>query len=340
MPSALLQISPKLGIDLGHATTRVWLGGKGLVASEATCVALDQQTGKIVAYGNQAALLRGRLGEAVAVKQLLNASEVFDPDLLQQFLQRIMAQVVPFNILGPTVLVAIPTNFARKQEQILVEVIHQLGAREVSVIAQPLAAAIGAGVPTADPTGAVVMTVGAGVSQAACVALGTQTAWKCSSVAGAVAVERIIALLRDNHHFLVSEQTAQQLLESVVSVQKQQRSKQVVGKSALSGAPQEFLIKSALVHEAGLVVAQSCAELVKDLLKMMDASLMVDVVAKGIVLTGGLAQLAGLEDFLVRKLGICVALAEEPELAVIKGVGVVLQHYELFKQGLGYRQAS
>lgn len=337
MPSALLQISPKLGIDLGHATTRIWLEGKGVVATEASCVAIEQQSGKIVAYGNQAAQLRGRLGEAVVVRQLLLNGELADVELLQQFLQRVLAPVVPFNLLGPVVLVAVPADFSSKQIQLLTNVLETIGAREVSVIAQPLAAAIGAGVPIADATGALVVVAGAGELQAACVALGTQTAWKTSQTAGLAAVTHIAALLKDNHHFLVSDQTAQQLLESVVSVQKAQRSKQVVGKSALSGAPQEFLIKSALLNEAGLQVAQSCAELIKDLLKTMDASLMVDVVAKGIVLTGGLSQLAGLEEYLVRKLGVCVATAEEPELAVIKGTGVVLQHYELFKQGLGYR---
>lgn len=338
MPSALLQISPKLGIDLGHAVTRVWLEGKGVVATEATCLAIDQQSGKIVAHGNQAAQLRGRLGEAVVVKQLLVNGSVADAEMLYQFLQRTVAQVVPFNLMGPVIVVAVPADFSITQEQLLTSVLERIGAREVSSIAQPLAAAIGAGVPVADPTGALVVSAGAGLVQAACVALGTQTAWKCNQTAGWTAIAQIISLLKDNHHFLISEQTAQQLLETVVSVQKAQRGKQVVGKSALSGAPQEFLIKSALLTEAGMLVAQSCAELIKELLKTMDASLMVDVVAKGIVLTGGLSQLAGLEEYLVRKLGVCVAVVEEPELAVIKGTGVVLQHYELFKQGLGYRQ--
>ncbi len=337
MSRTLLQLTPKLGVDLGQATTRCWLDGKGLVLSEASCLAIDKRTGALVAIGNQAAELSDRLGKAVTVEWLLQDGVIKDVSLAKLYLQHVLAKALPLRFLSPDILLSLPTQTLPSVESLLVKMWHELGAREVGVVNQPLAAAIGAGIPVADSSGALVANIGAGVIEVACIVLGNQVATRSSYRAGDYVDQAIQASLQQQQHLLVSAQVARLLKETVASLQKKPRGKSVTGKSVLSGAPQELVVKSVMLQEPTMFLAQEVAELAKQVLRDIDPAVMVDVVAKGLLLTGGLAQLQGLDGYLAQRLGIPVAVVNEPAEATVKGLGRVLADYSAFKQSLAYR---
>ncbi len=338
MPRTLLQIVPKLGVDMGRATTRFWLEGRGVVLEEASCIAIDDTTGKLIAVGNQAAQLHQRLGEGVRVEWLIQDGLITDSELVIKFLHALLGRVLPYRLIGPIVLLSLPSGTAVAMESALVKIWHSLGALEVSVIAQPLAAAIGSGVPIAEASGALIAVLGAGVLEAAGVALGSQIVARKSLQGGEYIDDLIMAELRQNQHFLVSKEVAQLLKEKLLSVKKSMQPQTVIGKSTLSGAPQELTIKTALLHEPAVFLAQEVSGLVKEVLRVLSPAVTTDVVTKGLLLAGGLSQVAGLDDYLVQRLGIPVSVVEDPKHVVINGIGEVLTNYLEFKGSLGYRQ--
>lgn len=338
MPSKLLQLTPKLAVDMGQAKTRCYVDGSGIVVTEASCLAIDTRTGAVLAVGTQAAELSGRLGKSVTVEWLLQDSTIRDCSLMKQYLQYVLAQALPFRFFSPDVLISLPTDTPESIESIVTKAWYELGMHEVSVVSGPLAAAIGAGVPIADVSGSLVASLGAGVMEIAAIALGSQVAGRSSYKAGDYLDQLIQATIKQQQHMILSRETARSLKESVAHVQKRTRGKTVTGKNVLSGAPQEIVVKSVMLHESVLFVAQEIVELAKQVLRDVEPAIAADIVQKGLLLTGGLAQLAGLDEYLAERLGIPVAVVEAPTEATIRGLGMLAHEYTAFKQSLAFQK--
>lgn len=330
-----------VGIDLGSSRTRMWSDKGGVVLNEATCLAIDERTQKIIAVGDEAAQMRGRASQHIKVLYPIQKGELQDPvgasALLKIFLHRVLKTGAFFR---PVMMVSVPAESSEGVREAMVELLHRVGAREVFTIVQPLAAAIGAGVPIADASGSFIFHLGSGVVEGALISLGSLVASESSLYAGDYLDQRLQHALQKESNLLVSPTTARRLKHEVASLLTQPVVKQslVTGKDALTGSPKEIAINPEVLLPTLTTVAERYAQLLQKLLSRIPPELTVDVIDKGMLLTGGLAQLSGLDQYLINRLGVSVAVVEEPDLAVIKGIATALENLELFKESMGYQR--
>lgn len=333
------RVTPKVGIDLGTTRTRIWSNEAGFMVDEATSIAVDRQTGKVVAVGDEAAAMQGRVGEAIAVYQPIQQGEMTDQDLTQAFLRVLLQRVfTTATFFRPLVMVSVPAQLSSAKREVVVESVFAVGAKEVFTMSQPLAAAIGAGVPIADASGTFVFHLGGGVVEAAVISLGSVVIDDSSSNAGAALDQKIMLAVKQQQGLIISARTAEMLKQMVVSLdQHSTRQFLTSGQDAHRGSPKEVLIEASMLEPVIKPVALHFQQLLQRLLSDIPPELTVDVIDKGLLLTGGLAQLHGLSEFLVESLGVPVAAVDEPAKAVIKGLATTLEHIDEFRDSLGYR---
>lgn len=330
-----------VGIDLGTSRTRMWSDKHGIVINEATCLAIDDRTQKIIAVGDEAAQMKGRASQHINVLFPVKNGQLQDPvsanALLKIFLHRVLKTSAFFR---PVMMISVPANSTEGVRQAMVELLHRIGAREVFTISQPLAAAIGAGVPIADASGSFIFHLGSGVAEGALISLGSLVASESTHYAGEYVDQRLQHSLKKSVGLTISHATAQKIKHQVASLLQQPAGVEllVTGKDALTGSPKELAVTPEAVLEPMTAIAERYAQLLQKLLSRIPPELTVDVIDKGMLLTGGLAQLSGLDQFLVKRLGVSVAVVDEPELAVIKGMATALENLELFKESIGYRE--
>ncbi len=331
----------RLGIDLGTNQTRIWLQGKGLVLNEPTLIAVDEKSGKVVAVGQDAAEMEGRVESSITVFRPMERGKLANAELARAMLRVWLQQILGFNyVLSPVVMVSVPASSTPAARQAVTELIYDLGAREVYTIVQPLAAAIGAGVPVADASGTLLCQLGGGVVEAALISLGGLVRNQSSKLAGNELDQSIQLELRQNEELLVSLELAQQLKAAVAGGPgglARGQSKLVTGQDLSTNAPKELEISTKMLEGVVLEYMGAYERLIEDLLADIPPQLTVDVLDKGMLLSGGMAQLAGLEQFLVTQLGIPVAVIEQPELAVINGIGAAIDHLGEYRQSLAYQ---
>lgn len=329
-----------IGIDLGTSRTRIWLVGKGLVIDQPTAIAVDRQSGKVLAVGDAAAEMRGRVHTSVIVHQPVQQAKLYDAHtaraLLQYWLQKILGLGY---VMSPTIMISVPASSTQAARAALTQLCYDLGAREVYTIAQPLAAAIGSGVPIADASGTLLFQLGAGVAEAALISLGSLIAQTSSRQGGYYLDEQIQLRLQQEQSLLISQEQISELKQLLLRFgNAPEVNRLVVGQDSLSHAPKELEISSHTLRPLTTEVAQHLSQLVKTVLTTVPPELTTDVLDKGMLLAGGLAQLSGLEQYLTQELGIPVALVEEPDLAVIRGIGTALEHLDEFRQSFGQIQ--
>ncbi|MFZ5376608.1 MAG: rod shape-determining protein [Patescibacteria group bacterium] len=334
-----LNFTNRLGVDLGSSRTRIWTDKKGLVVDEATCLAVDTRARQVLAVGDEAVEMVGRVGKHIKVVYPIRRGVVFDLEYARIFVRNLLDQAVGRSFLTPSVMVSMPASSTKVDQQIVVDLFQSLGMGEVSIIAQPLAAIIGAGVPVADASGAFILQMGAGVVEGAVVSLGSMVAWESTLRAGFEADLLLQKSLRQGQKTLVSFEDCEEIKQRVGSVflNDVQPSFAVTGKSLDDNAPTELLVNSLMIAEPFLKLAERYDELLKRLLAKIPPELTTDIIDKGLLLSGGWSRLTGLEDWLIKKLGVPVSVVEEPDRAVIEGIATVSQHLEMFKSSLGYR---
>lgn len=339
MPSSFLNFTPLIGIDLGSSWVRIWSDKSGIVVEEPTCIAVDQRSQKVVAVGVEALEMSGRVKGHIKVYFPIQKGKVHDFKVARALLQVILQKVLKKSLFSPVIMVSIPASLTPMAEKIVIELFHSLGAKEVYVIGQPLAAAIGSGVPVADASGGLILNMGAGVVEGAVISLGSIVNVKVTTRAGRVADEQIILELRKAHRLEVGRQVAEKIKLEVGRVGEGGNKKVVVaGKRIDDSFPEEKRISSSMVAAPLTKLADHYHRLLKKLLSSVPAELTVDILDKGLLLSGGWSQLAGWENFFVQGLGIPVSVVDKPQQAVIEGVGTVLEHLDLFKSSLGYQR--
>jgi rod shape-determining protein MreB len=333
------RVTPKVGIDLGTTRTRIWSSEAGFVIDEATWIAVDQSSGKVVAVGDEAALMTGRVGDSVMVLSPIEQGEVVDHELLQAFLRVLLQRVfTAVTFFRPLVMVSVPASLSPAKREVVVESLFGVGAKEVFTMAQPLAAAIGAGVPIADASGTFLFHLGGGVVEAAVISLGSMVISDETTKAGEYIDQKIMAQVKQEKELLVSQRTAEMLKQMVGSLDaKSPRELLTSGQDLHRGSPKEVSVAVETLHPLLDQVADHFQQLLQRLLSDVPPELTVDVIDKGLLLTGGLAQLHGLSEYLVDKLGVPVASVDEPGKAVIKGLATALEHLDQFKESLGYQ---
>lgn len=338
--SFLPRLSPRLGLDLGTDRTRIWLQGQGVVVDQPSVLALNEKTGKVVAVGQDAAEMEGRVGTKNSDLQLHHPfveAKIYDAETAQALLRVWLQKILGWRYLfSPVVMVSVAAASSQASRQAVTEVLHDLGAREVYTMAQPLAAAIGAGVPIADASGTLLCQLGAGVSEAALISLGSLVEFTSTNHAGAALDLKIQQTVQAQDQLKISLATARRLKEKMLLLNGSQQTTSVVGQRLADQRPQEVQLRAQDLSPAVTASASQIAELIESLLAATPPELTTDVLDKGILLSGGLAQLRGLTNYLTAKLGFSVAVIEKPKQAVIQGLGVALDHLSEFKQSLGY----
>ncbi len=334
------KLNKKIGIDLGSSRIRIWVDGAGVVLDEPNCIAFDSKNKTVLAVGSEAVDMDGRVAAHITVMYPIINGEIFDiaalSTLVKIFLGKAVGTIALYN---PIIMASTPIKASQADREITTQVLHSFGAGEVYTIAEPLAASIGSGVPIADASGSFVLQLGAGVVSGVIISLGSIIVSKSNEYAGEYLNNAIRVYVEKQFGLIISTSTAQKIKKEVISLDlNDQREQLIAGQDALDESPKELMVKSKDFADFTLSYLEKIENLVVDLLSKMPPELAVDVIDKGLLLTGGTAQILGIEAYFTQKLGIPVSVVDEADQVVIKGIGRALEHLDLFKQSLGYQE--
>lgn len=319
--------SNDIGIDLGTANTLVYLKGHGIVINEPSVVAVNQKTGQIVAVGVEAKQMLGRTpGHIKAVRPLVDGV-ISDYEVTEEMLTYLIskAEKISKKIFRPRVVIGIPSGVTNVEARAVYDAAKSAGAREVYLIEEPMAGAIGIRLPVKDPIGSMIIDIGGGTTDIAVISLGGIVRSKNLRVAGDKLNTDIITYLKDEFKLLIGEKTAENVKMAVASViSGNYLEAQVRGRDMVSGLPREVIITDSDIREAISGSINQLIDAVKEVLETTPPEIVGDVMHRGIVLSGGGALLNGLDVLLQTVLKIPVFIAEDPLTAVARGCGVVL----------------
>ena len=338
LPKAITdRFSRDIGIDLGTANTLVYLRGKGIVLVEPSVVAVNQKTGQVVAVGTQARDMLGRTpGHITAVRPLVEGVvsdfEVTE-EMLAYLIQKAQGEKSP---LGPRVVIGVPSGITSVEVRAVRDAARNAGAREVFIIEEPMAAALGARLPVHEPVGTMIVDIGGGTTDIALLSLGGIVRAKNLRIAGDTLNQDIAAYIRSEFKILVGERTAEDVKIAVGTVLKPAVPLQTTirGRDLVTGLPREIVITDADVREAISSSVLSIVEAIKEVLETAPPEVVADVMRLGVFLTGGGALLRGLPELLADELKVPITLVEDPLTTVVRGTGIVLEDVDKYSSVL------
>ena len=319
-----------IGIDLGTASVLVYVKGKGVVLKEPSVVAFDRNTNKIKAIGEEARLMLGRTpGNIVAVRPL-RQGVISDYTVTEKMLSYFISRTVGKSLFGrkPRISVCVPSGATEVEKKAVEDATYQAGAREVSIIEEPVAAAIGAGIDIAKPCGNMIVDIGGGTADIAVISLGGVVVSNSIKVAGDDFDEAIVRFMRKKHHLLIGERTAEDIKMNVGTVYKRPENltMDVRGRNLVTGLPKTVTVTSEETEEALREPAYQIVDAVHNVLERTPPELAADISDRGIVLTGGGSLIQGLEELIEEKTGINTMTAEDPLTAVAIGTGKYIEY--------------
>ena len=319
-----------IGIDLGTASVLVYAKGKGVVLKEPSVVAFDRNTNKIKAIGEEARLMLGRTpGNIVAVRPL-RQGVISDYTVTEKMLSYFISRTVGKSLFGrkPRISVCVPSGATEVEKKAVEDATYQAGAREVSIIEEPVAAAIGAGIDIAKPCGNMIVDIGGGTADIAVISLGGVVVSNSIKVAGDDFDEAIVRFMRKKHNLLIGERTAEEIKINVGTVYKRPENltMDVRGRNLVTGLPKTVTVTSEETEEALREPAYQIVDAVHNVLERTPPELAADISDRGIVLTGGGSLIQGLEELIEEKTGINTMTAEDPLTAVAIGTGKYIEY--------------
>ena len=326
--------SKDIGIDLGTANILVTLKGKGVVLKEPSVVAIDRKTGNILATGHEAKEMLGRTPETIKAVRPLQDGVIADFTATQLLLKNIVSKVCQrYNAGRPRVVVGIPSGITEVEERAVEESVLRAGAREVYLIEEPMAAAIGANLDVAEPTGNIIVDIGGGTTEVAVISLGGLVVSNSIRTAGDELDEDIINYIKREMGLAIGETTAEEIKLQIgcATPLMTEMSMEVKGRDLGNGLPRNIIITSTQVEEAMRDSINQIVEIVKATLEKTPPELASDIVEKGIVLAGGGALIKNLDKLISQKTGMPVYIAESPLECVVKGTGKTLEDLERLK---------
>ena len=319
-----------IGIDLGTASVLVYVKGKGVVLKEPSVVAFDRNTNKIKAIGEEARLMLGRTpGNIVAVRPL-RQGVISDYTVTEKMLSYFIDRTVGKSLFGrkPRISVCVPSGATEVEKKAVEDATYQAGARDVSIIEEPVAAAIGAGIDIAKPCGNMIVDIGGGTADIAVISLGGVAVSNSIKVAGDDFDEAIVRFMRKKHNLLIGERTAEEIKINVGTVYKRPENltMDVRGRNLVTGLPKTVTVTSEETEEALREPAYQIVDAVHNVLERTPPELAADISDRGIVLTGGGSLIQGLEELIEEKTGINTMTAEDPLTAVAIGTGKYIEY--------------
>ncbi|NPV27205.1 MAG: rod shape-determining protein [Firmicutes bacterium] len=327
-----------LGIDLGTANTLVHLRGKGIILREPSVVAIQRDTGQVLAVGEEAKEMIGRTpGNIVAIRPMKDGV-IADFDVTQSMLRHFITKALKKRsfIFRPRVIVSVPSGVTAVEERAVREAALQAGAKEAYLIEEPMAAAIGAGLPVHEPTGNMIVDIGGGTTEVAVISLGGIVNSKSIRIAGDEMDEEIINHLKKYYNLLIGERTAEDIKIKIGSAvwDGQLETYEVRGRDLVTGLPKTVQITAEEIQKALAEPVGAIIEAIKICLEKTPPELAADIMDRGIVMAGGGSLLRGLDQVVAEETGMPVHIAEEPLSAVALGTGKVLENIDFLKRVL------
>ena len=320
--------SKEIGIDLGTANTLVFLKGKGIIKREPSVVAMDMRTDNVLAVGLQAKNMIGRTPGSIVAVRPLKDGVIADFDVTASMLKYFICKSVRSMFFSkPRVVICIPSGVTEVEKRAVEDAAKQAGAGVVELIEEPMAAAIGAGLPVSEPTGSMVVDIGGGTSEVAVISLGDIVTATSERVAGDKLDEAIISYVKRKYNLLIGERTAEDIkiiMGSAVPYDDEGEMS-IKGRNLLDGLPKNIVITSAEVREALAEPLRCIVEAVKSTLENTPPELSADIIDHGIMLTGGGALLRGIDTLISESTGMPVYIAERPLDCVVDGTGKCLE---------------
>ena len=330
-------ISNDIAIDLGTANTLIYMKGKGIVLNEPSVVALNTNTGQIVAVGVEAKRMIGRTpGNIIAVRPLKDGV-IADFDVTERMLRYFIQKVHKRSHLAkPRIVVAVPSGITGVEQSAVKEAGHQAGARRVYIIEEPMAAAIGAGLPVNEPTGNMVVDIGGGTTEVAVISLGGIVTSQSIRVGGDELDQAIITFGKKEHSLMLGERTAEEIKLALGSAfpSADEPHAEIRGRDLVSGLPKTILISAAEIRHAIEEPINLIIDAVKTTLDKCPPELAGDVMDRGIALTGGGALLRGLDQRIREETGMPVHIADSPLDSVVLGTGKCVEDFDTLRQVL------
>jgi rod shape-determining protein MreB len=332
-------LSKKIGIDLGTSTVLIFVKGEGIVVNEPSLVALNRDGTRILAVGRQALEMVGRAPDTIQVVRPMRDGVIADfvvtEGMLHHFIGKVQGRQ---RIFKPEIMVCVPSGVTSVERRAVTEAAISAGARQAWLIDEPLAAAIGAGLPIAEPRGNAICDVGGGTTEIAVISLSGMVVAHSIRVGGNRIDDAITAYMKRKHNLLIGERTAEEVKIAAGSavLMKQPLVTEVRGRDLVSGLPRNLEISSNEVTEAIQEPLRLIVGAVRGVLEETPPELAADIFDRGIVLSGGGAQLRGLDRYLAMHTGIPAVVADDPQTSVVRGTGLALEHFEVLKRNQSY----
>ena len=326
-----------IGIDLGTANTLVYMEGKGIMIDEPTVVAIDTKTKKPIAVGKEARDMLGRTPEAIKAIRPIKDGVIADFEVTEELLKYFIRKVQPKSLFAkPRVVVAVPSGITDVERRAVRDSISHAGAGEVWLIAEPMAGAIGVGLPIEEASGNMIIDIGGGTTEIAVIALSDIVCNISIRIAGDEMNIAIVDYLRKKYNLLIGETTGEEIKKQIGSAEnlKTEKSIQVRGRDLTGGLPREIKITSKEVRDALRGTIDEIIKAIKNSLEQTLPELSSDIIDRGITLVGGGALLEGLSTLISKETGLKVHTPEEPMKSVVKGTAKILEKFSKYQNVL------
>lgn len=325
---------PDIAVDLGTANTLIQVKGQGIVLNEPSVVAVDRGTGRVRAIGLEAKRMLGRTPEGIVAVRPMRDGVIADVDMAELMLRKYLERVLPrsFFRIKPRVVIGVPSGITEMERRAVRSGVMAAGAKEVWLISEPMAAAIGVGLPVVSPRGSMVVNIGGGTTEIGVIALSGIVADASIRVGGWEFDEAIMAFVRKSYNLLIGEATAEGVKIQVGSAKAtgQEREMDVNGRDLVSGIPKTVRLYSEEIREAIQEPVHAIVSAVRRALEITPPELAADIVDEGIVMTGGGALLKGLDQLLNEETGLPIHVDAEPLSCVVRGAGMVLDEWDKY----------
>jgi len=327
----------EVAVDLGTATTLIYLKEKGIVLDEPSVVAIDKETGKVIAVGDEAKKMLGKTPTEIIARRPMKDGVIADFVLVQEMLHHFITKVTKKSLfLHPKVLICVPSGITEVEMRAVKDSAIQAGAREVYLVSEPIAAAVGIGLPISEPIGNMVIDIGGGTTEIAVIALSGIVSSISVRTAGDEMDEAIVEYVKRKYNVLIGEQTAERIKMEIGDCVPlgEDKEMEIRGRDLVRGVPRTLKITSSEVREALKEPLSQIIDATKKALDRTPPELSSDIIDKGIYLTGGGALLKNLDVLIQEATGLPVRIAEDPRTCVVRGAGKILDNIENYEKVL------
>ncbi len=327
--------SNDIGIDLGTANTLVYVKGVGIVINEPSVVALNEKTGQVVAVGRQAKQMLGRTPQHIRAVRPLVDGVISDFEVAEEMLSYLIskAQRGRQRLLGPRVIIGVPSGITNVEVRAVRDAAKNAGARDIHIVEEPMAAAIGARLPITRAGGNMIIDIGGGTTDVAIISLAGVVESQNIKIAGDHLNAAIVSYIKNEFKIIIGDVTAEELKLAVCSVAEKGEPLEstVRGRDVVTGLPREIVITDSDVREAIIPLMDSLMEALKTILESTPPEILGDVMQRGVIVTGGGALIPGMPELIQMVLGVPATRAEDPLTSVVRGTGTIFDHFDEFR---------